>query len=90
MRIEWTQKPSADANLEELLKIEYEFRKTMTHMLLKYSILFEDTDDEEDDLGSYEFIFNPLTQKFSLSTSCDKREADIKQLMIKKELRHFF
>lgn len=88
MRIHWAPDSCPDENVQELLKIEYDFRKAVTKILLTREAEFEDDDDEEFD--DFIFNFNTITQKFSISKENKQFTSDLMKLASKKELKSYF
>ena len=79
MRINWTPDNSSKCDqVEELLKIEYDFRKTLTKLLLSHS---RSDKSGESDLYDYEFNF------LNLSTSDKTR---VRLLTSDERTKHYF
>ncbi|MEH6406245.1 MAG: hypothetical protein V7767_03105 [Leeuwenhoekiella sp.] len=86
MRIHWTPDVSADSiRVQELLKIEYDFRKALTKVLLSHALFSEG----ESDLEYYEFCFNTTTKKFSLAPT-DQNVHDLGFLMDNEHMKRYF
>tara|TARA_R110002020_G_scaffold340578_2_gene555435 strand:+ start:139 stop:402 length:264 start_codon:yes stop_codon:yes gene_type:complete len=85
MRIHWAPDSCPDEHVQELLKIEYDFRRAVTKILLTREAEFED--EEYDD---FIFNFNTLTQKFSISKKNKPFTSQLMQLAATKELKFYF
>lgn len=87
MKIHWIPKPDESGKVEELLKIEYDFRKALTKSLLH--IIAEDRGDD-DTLSNYEFTFNTLTGKFSTYQADCPICPVLQRLLLETEVKSFF
>lgn len=88
MRINWTPDNSSKCDqVEELLKIEYDFRKTLTKLLLSHS----STDKSgESELYNYEFNFNTITRKFSFLNLPNSDKTQVRLLTSDERTKHYF
>lgn len=86
MRILWNPAPSADSDIYQLLKLEYDFRTRLTRHLLQ---LEKDINSDEE-TAEFGFLFNPETRKFIPDSDHPYWTECIAALSGIEELKEFF